>query len=52
MNSFVTEIEKKVVALEAKIQEQPRNQEDADMLCELCSRLLTCSNAVRDLTVD
>lgn len=51
MNPYVKEIESKVVALEAVIQDQPRNQEDADMLSELCSRLLTCSNAVRDKNI-
>jgi hypothetical protein len=47
MNSFISEIEKKVAALEAEIQDQPSVQiskEEKALLSELPARLLTCSN--------
>jgi hypothetical protein len=49
MNSFVTEIEKKVAELEVVIQDQPNCKfsiKDKELLQELPSRLLTCINAI------
>jgi hypothetical protein len=47
MLNLIAEIEKKVVDLESKIQNQPESQEDADKLTELAARLITCSNGIR-----